>query len=301
MDSSSKTPQPDPGNLARLVLHLRSLRTEIERVKSGLPSAEETPFLHRQLSEQMEGLEQAFARLAQDAAQASTKNRNTKGRLGKVFSRPKTTSQPSPGFEGNSWTIPVAELIGFLSTARKTGILWVDCSDEAFVIEIKHGDLIRAMSNRTPEGLRLGELLVGQGSLDEGTVVDVVAAAKTDGLSLGGYLISSGRVSECDIKLALSKQVQGLFHRLLRIEGAVYRFQEGVDLEDAKELDLNVTQLLLESARQMDEAQLSSIIDIEPDLNQMQHDLAKVLSMGEEERETVEVKADSEEEHEEAA
>src|SRR5206468_7926676 len=48
-------------------------------------------------------------------------------------------------------------------------------------------------------------------------------------------------------------QVQQLFHRLMDAENALYRFQEGAQLLRSYGLEVNITQLLLESARKKDE------------------------------------------------
>jgi hypothetical protein len=52
---------------------------------------------------------------------------------------------------------------------------------------------------------------------------------------------------------ALSIQVQQLFHRLMDAENALYRFQEGAQLLRSQGLEVNITHLLLESARKKDE------------------------------------------------
>jgi len=300
MPPISESHHVDPGVLARLVLQLRALRAEIERVRGDLPKPEDTPFLHRQLLEQVDALQEALG----DLVPADADKPKRKGFLQKVFGR-KRKPLRHPDLEGNAWTIPVSELIGFLSTARKTGILWVDSANERFVIEIKRGNLIRAMSNCTPIGLRLGELLVRHDALRQEDADEAVEAAKKRGLSLGGYLVESGRVTEKDVKQALSTQVQGLFDRLLSVHDAVYRFQEGVDIEDAKELDLNVTQLLLESARQLDESQfgagLPSIIGLEPDLEEDSERMSEVRSSTRAPAKKAAKKEEKEKERDEAA
>ena len=237
---------------------MRETRLEVEAARPRLPKPDETPFLYRQFEEQAHALEETLHELLEEGKSEKEKK---PGLLGRMFGRGKKTKQRHADLEGNSWTIPVPELIGFLSNARKTGMLWVDAEQEQFVIEIKKGQLIRAIGNGTPIGLRLGELLVEQGSIPPGTVDDYVLQARREGMSLGGFLIARGHVREEDVKSALSRQVQSLFDRLLEIGNAVYRFQEGVDIEDAEELQLNVTHLLLESARQLDESSMPSLLD----------------------------------------
>jgi hypothetical protein len=70
---------------------------------------------------------------------------------------------------------------------------------------------------------------------------------------LGSYLVRSGRLRHEDLQRALAIQVQQLFHRLMDAENALYRFQEGAQLLRSYGLEVNITQLLLESARRKDE------------------------------------------------
>ena len=69
------------------------------------------------------------------------------------------------GLQGNTWTISIAELLHFLAQGRKTGVLWVDSTEENFLLGLVDGHLMHAASSKTPEGLRLGEILVGLGYL----------------------------------------------------------------------------------------------------------------------------------------
>jgi hypothetical protein len=155
--------------------------------------------------------------------------------------------------EGNSWTIPVTELVGFLSHSGKSGLLWVTSPTETFVLEFARGSLVHATSNAQPVAFRLGEILLEQKMIEPAELVRLVEAAKSADDMLGSYLVRSGRLRHEDLQRALAIQVQQLFHRLMDAENALYRFQEGAQLLRSYGLEVNITQLLLESARKKDE------------------------------------------------
>jgi len=160
------------------------------------------------------------------------------------------------GLQGNSWTIPLSELIGFLAYGRKTGVLWVDGADENFLIGLEEGRLMHATSDHTPEGLRLGEILVGLGFLTRRQLERFLSSnerATEESELTGEMLLESGMISDEELEAALTHQVQHLFHRLIDTRNAIFRFREGMQVTLAYTVDLNIPQLLLESARVQDE------------------------------------------------
>ena len=161
------------------------------------------------------------------------------------------------GFQGNSWTIPLPELIGFLAYGRKTGVLWVDSPKENFLIGLENGRLMHATSDRTPEGLRLGEILVGLGYLTrrqlERFLETTGGVESNDATLTGELLMSSGMINDEELEHALRHQVQQLFHRLIDTENAIFSFREGMQVALAYHVEQNIPQLLLESARVQDE------------------------------------------------
>ncbi len=270
MEASSQPPS-DAGALARLVLHCREFKSYVDQLASALPDRASAPFLYRQLEEQLSRLEDAVRGLGKreiEEKQSEQKRGFLRRFLGKS-PEAKVDENDRFDLEGNSWTIPVSELVGFLSNTGKTGILSVDARDERFVVEIQSGVLIRATSNRTPDGLRLGELLVAHEKLTDKDVTNYVRMAREANKSLGEYLVSHGHVNEVDLRAALSVQAEGLFYRLMSAENSIYRFQDGVNLDGAQEAGLSVTQLLLEGARRKDEATESGFTTDELDESEL--------------------------------
>lgn len=156
------------------------------------------------------------------------------------------------GFSGDSWSIPVPDLIGFLKMQAKTGELEVELPGEVVRMRFDHGQLVSAFSNATPTGQRLGEILVSMGALTEERLRSFLNCFSTSRVRLGEALLRGELVERDVLQAAVERQVQLLFHRILKAPEARYAFREGPPAED-DESRLDVTFLLLESARLLDE------------------------------------------------
>jgi hypothetical protein len=255
-------PEADPTQLARLIVRCRELHGFVEQVQPNLPSRAESPFLHGQLEDVIRLLRESLKRFDEGAPEESGRGSRRDGLFGRLLGRNRATGKGERrrvDLQGNSWTVPVSELVGFLSNSGKTGILSVHTNRESYMIEMRDGDLVRAKSDHTPDGHRLGELLVAAGALDEDEVPVLVEEARSKSKHLGSHLLDAARVTKGALREALGLQVQALFYRLMSTENAVYEFQEGAALSDAQDLDLNVMQLLLEGARLHDESVLDLV------------------------------------------
>jgi len=256
---SAAVPQ-SPEALARLVLRCRELEAFAARVRGSLPSRSETPFLHRQLEDALHRLHASLKSLGLDSLH-EWEEKSGLMRLLSGKSRRSPAPQPLYDLQGTAWTIPVTELVDFLSHSGKSGVLWVTTAIETFVLEFARGSLVHAISNAPPAAFRLGEILLREHMLKPCELESDIAGARAADDMLGSYLVRSGRLSAQDLQRALSIQVQELFHRLMEAENATYGFQEGLQLPRAQELAVNITQLLLESARKKDEERQRSETD----------------------------------------
>jgi len=260
MDSPESEDHPiDPEALARVVLQCREFHAYLEGLEGSLPRREETPFLYRQLDEVADMLRTTLRKLGGDVSilMQDVRAPGFFARLKKSFTRVTSGGMAfedgQVDLQGTAWTIPTPEVIGFLANSHKTGVLSVHTYRENFMIEINDGCLVHATSDRTPDGLRLGEVLMEMDILDADAVERHVEAAAEVDSPFGTYLLSAEVIDEDELRQALSIQVQSLFHRLIKAENALYRFQEGAQVTAARDLDLNITGLLLESARVSDE------------------------------------------------
>lgn len=256
--AASPVPSAAPETLARIVLKCRELAAFLDASVPGLPAREETPFLYGQLDDVLQRLQASLRPLQLGDHGGADKGASFLRRLAGKKTREPRKSEPRYDLQGNAWTIPVTELVGFLSHSGKSGLLWVTSPAETFVLEFARGSLVHATSNAPPVAFRLGEILLSEGLLSAAELAEVIDYAKAADDLLGSYLVRTGRMQHAQLQRALAIQVQQLFHRLMDAENALYRFQEGAQLLRSQSLEVNITQLLLESARIKDEERQKS-------------------------------------------
>lgn len=157
---------------------------------------------------------------------------------------------------GHASVASVSEVLGFLSAMGKSGVLWVDVPRESFLVQLKDGAVVYAQGDNPPEGQRLGEILVRQGSVDAEEMALALCKASDTHEVLGARLLRSGTITPAQLSRALAEQAQTIFHRMFGNPEASYHFEDGVRMVDSQDVRLNVIQLLLESARVNDEGRM---------------------------------------------
>ena len=259
-------PAPDLDRLPQLLESCINLCGIAESQLDAM-GEQKAAFLTTQLEDSLSQLE-LILRVCEDEHEDSPRREARQSLLKRLFARDeedraKDASEFQPpsfdvsqqGLHGHTATVPMAELLSFLSFSKKTGVLWVDSLEENFLIGMIDGQLRHVNSDHTPEGMRLGEVLVGMGYLtrrqldrfldkQRGTIENVT----------GELLLETGMISDDELQAALEHQTRNLFQRLIGVESAVFRFREGMQVALAFQVDLDVNQLLLDSARVRDEA-----------------------------------------------
>lgn len=249
----AKLASSPPETLARVVLRCRDVAIFLEESLAALPPRPAAPFLHGQLEAVLDRLQACLRAYAKADVVGEKSGGFLRRFTGRREREPMRKSDPRYDLEGNAWTIPVTELVGFLSHSGKSGLLWVTSPSETFVLEFARGSLVHATSNAPPAAFRLGEILLSEKLLAPEELAQVIQHARAADDLLGSYLMRSGRLRQADLQRVLSIQVQQLFHRLMDADNAFYRFQEGAQLLKSESLEVNITHLLLESARKKDE------------------------------------------------
>lgn len=162
--------------------------------------------------------------------------------------------QAPPQFSGSTDVLSVPDLVGFFQVQAKTGVLEIEHASESFSLEFEHGALMHAASSHSPPGERLGEILVRRGAITAPRLAAFLAHLSRDE-RLGNALLRMEGVSEADLAGAVEEQVLGIFVRLARLPGCRFAFREcDVEADSAGRIRHNVTRLLLDSARYLDEA-----------------------------------------------
>lgn len=268
--SLKQYPHHDRASIERLVASCQDLCRQIQGRSATLPTAK-GDFLVNNLGDALRHVELVLRVLDEETESKAREQR--KGFLARLFSREggggaaESSSDvvlpdfnvSKQGLQGNVATVPMAELLSFLAFGKKTGVLWVDSPDENFLIGMVEGQLLHANSDHTPEGLRLGEILVGLGCLTRRQLERFVAQTGTGQPVTGDHLVENNMITEAELQTALLYQVQQLFNRLLKTRNAMFRFREGMEVMLSHRVHLDINSLLLDNARALDEEEASDV------------------------------------------
>lgn len=167
-----------------------------------------------------------------------------------------TTSSPvlgPPVLCGVSPPIGIESVLGFLGSQRQTGILRVRTDDAMFMISVVKGDVVHGVSNPRPESELLGNILVERGALDGAALGRFFEKCGSSAFRMGEALGREELVGTDALREALEEQVQRLFDRLLVTGYSEWCFHEGEATLSYINLRMNLTSVLLESARKHDE------------------------------------------------
>ena len=157
----------------------------------------------------------------------------------------------SLALRGHDSLLPTPDLVNFLSSQKKQGLLEVVTEAELFTLEFENGDIVHAQSNRTPEGQRLGDILVARGAIDRATLEQLLQT--TPSRRLGETLITMQLITQEQFLEALRLQIHWLFQRLFEQPATRFSFWSGPPLYADSNVRLNATALLLDGARAFDE------------------------------------------------
>ena len=160
------------------------------------------------------------------------------------------------GFRGYTWAVSISDLLSFLQMTGKTGVLHVNIGAEVISLVLAEGDLVNAYSDNSPPGLRLGEILVGQGKLDQEQLEAFLLEFAFGNVPLGEALEAKGLIGKGELEEALEVQVRLIFTRLLCTKNAYFHFHTG-NVDYGRPSRYSIMQLLLEACRIHDEAQKS--------------------------------------------
>jgi hypothetical protein len=167
---------------------------------------------------------------------------------------------PSSGNEGvltgQGSVVELPDLIGMIRGQGMTGVLALNMPNEVVKLHFQEGQLVHAFSQNAPRELRLGEILVAQEAISRERMDSLLFCHQDSPQMLGETLMNGGLVNSEQLQSALNHQIQSLFDRIfVHRKQADFRFVPGLPETQAQRAQVNVMQLLLESARAFDERQ----------------------------------------------
>lgn len=163
-------------------------------------------------------------------------------------------SKAAGGLRGTSESVPIPDLVHLLSGLKKTGSLSIQDDESIHLVEFIEGAIVHAVTNRRLPELRLGAILVAQQKLTQAQLDECLASMLDGSEILGARLLRTGMITEADLRAALESQVFHLFEHLFSLKNARFSFADGSISNVSQRVHMNTTQLLLETARRLDES-----------------------------------------------
>lgn len=156
------------------------------------------------------------------------------------------------GLNGNLRTMDLAEILQWVSVGRKTGTLHLGRGSIEKRVVFRGGVIYTSWSNDPRESL--GQYLIRHGRLTEEQLFKTMLKQEEQGVPLGSVLIADGLLTEDDLRRLLEQKAEeSIYDVFLWTEGR-FEFVDGEIQEDVQVcLDLEVTGVVLEGARRVDE------------------------------------------------
>jgi hypothetical protein len=153
---------------------------------------------------------------------------------------------------GNLVTMPLPDVLQWIGTGRKTGTLHLTRRSAEKRLFFREGHLISSWSNHPRD--RLGQFLLRDRRLTEQQLFEALLRQEREGRLLGVILVEDGALTATELRRLLQiKAEESIYDVFLWAEGK-FDFREN-DLPDeiAVHIDLNVTELVLEGIRRVDD------------------------------------------------
>jgi outer membrane protein assembly factor BamB/tetratricopeptide (TPR) repeat protein len=163
------------------------------------------------------------------------------------------------GFSGSLESINLADIFQNLAMNHQTGTLNISDRDRTKCIYFEKGE-VRYLSHGKRKNILLGEMLVGRGLATRTQVDTALAEQRASSSLLGEVIVSLGIISRKDIDDLVRFQIEEEIYDLFGWEHARFEFVEGAPQsglfdpeQQATELAIDTSHLILEAARRIDE------------------------------------------------
>ncbi len=157
-----------------------------------------------------------------------------------------------PGLSGNLRTMPLPDILQWIATGRKSGTLHITRGAIRKQIAFHEGTIYSSVSGDPRESL--GQFLIRSRLITEDQLFRALERQETQGRLLGAILVAEGALGEDDLFAVLKTKAEETIYDLFTWGQGEFEFKEGELPRDlAVHLDLNVTEVLLEGIRRVDD------------------------------------------------
>lgn len=158
----------------------------------------------------------------------------------------------SDHLQGCSRSVPIQDLLCFLATGKKSGVLRVQAERELFLLQLSQGAVVYATGDAPPPGEGLSALLAAQGVLATELLAGLPEGAAT-GEWVDRNLVGTSWISRDSLAGAIQQQTRLAFFRLCATRDARFHFYEGAAIQNVIPVKQSAMELLLEYSRVLDE------------------------------------------------
>jgi hypothetical protein len=153
--------------------------------------------------------------------------------------------------DGDLSRFEVPDLLTFLSSARRTGVLVLERKDQESKLFLRDGKPVFA--NSTRDDLRFGGTLLRLGRISSEALARALAERDRTQRRLGQVLVASGRLSEAELASLLKVQVSDvIFDTFAWKEGAFAFWDRVPPPPNLVHLEMDFQSLLMEGVRRLD-------------------------------------------------
>ncbi len=159
------------------------------------------------------------------------------------------------GFKGTLDDFSSIDVLQLIALRKRSGLLSVQSSKEEITLWFDKGEIVFAESSSRRSEMRLGNILLKSGKLNQTALDRALEAQKETRRPLGTILYEMGVCKEEDISVCLSVQTKRTALMLFHLKGGSYDFKPQDPIEYPPEFvrPINVEGILMEGAMMIDE------------------------------------------------
>ena len=154
--------------------------------------------------------------------------------------------------KGSINLMALADVLQWITHGTKTGQLRMEGSRFEKNVFFRDGNIIATSSTNPKEFL--GQFLISYGKITEDGLKEVLETQEKSELMLGKILVDENILTLTEMKMFLKLKAEESLYDIFLWEEGSFEFLEGVKIEkDLIEINLNVTTVILEGVRRVDE------------------------------------------------
>lgn len=179
---------------------------------------------------------------------------------------------------GNLRTLELTELLQWLAQGQKTGALVIRMAELEKRVYFRKGKIVFSESNNPDE--HLGSFLIREGLIDEATLSRAVKLQDSTQILLGKVLVTLGTITEGELHHVLQKKTEESIYDLFNwSEGEFHFLPDELPNQPMVPIEIDVTNVVLEGAKRLDEARRDSSERGEDDPSDLSQEIDDVLQV----------------------